>query len=210
MAWRLREGTVVALWFCLVYIGSNWLTSFRAAQYDLPSFVLAADTKVPFVPEAILIYLTATPVLLLSLFVLQDRRQIRSLSVAISFEIAIAGLVYALLPVAASRTPETEMSAIFRFADNLNLTYNSFPSLHVALSITAAVAMMVPGQKARNATLAIWAASIALSTLLTYQHSIADVVGGAVLAGSGVLLFRMLQANPAKRQVLHSKEDPFG
>ena len=210
MAWRLREGTVVGVWFCLVYIGSNWLTSLRAAHEDLPSFALAADAHVPFVPEAIFIYLSATPALLSSLFILQDRSQIRSLSIVLSIEIAIAGIVYAVWPVAASQTPQGEVSAIFQFADNLNLTYNSFPSLHVALFTTAAVVMMVPGQKARNILLALWAASIAFSTLLTYQHSIADVVGGGVLAAGGVLLFHILQANSAKRLAAHLDEAPFG
>jgi membrane-associated phospholipid phosphatase len=152
-----------------------------------------SDLLIPFWPAASWIYLSATPVMLLSLFVLSERSDVRALSVAVALEIAIAGLIYAFMPVEPTPRIDGDISSVFAFADRLNLTYNSFPSLHVALCTTGAVAMMAQGKTLRNAMLLLWALAVSGSTLVTHQHTIADVAGGVVLAGLGLIAFCVLR-----------------
>lgn len=190
--WRLRVGAAVGLWFWIVYGGADWLTGLRAAQSPLPSVRIAADDAIPFWPFAAWIYMTVTPALLLPLLLLPDRSSIRALAWALASEICLAGLIYLILPVAPTHMPDVALPAIMRLADEINLTFNSVPSLHVALALTSTLAMQVPGQPLRNAALALWAASIAVSTLLTHQHLIIDVAAGVFLAGLGFALFRRI------------------
>jgi len=71
---------------------------------------------------------------------------------------------------------------LFRFADRLNLTYNLVPSLHVALSVLCIAAFSARANPAGKVLFWIWAVAIALSTLLTHQHHVIDVVAGFALA----------------------------
>lgn len=198
--WRLTVGTLVGAWFGLVFGGADLVTAWRAAQGPLPSLETAFDRAMPFWPGAALIYLTVTPALIAPLFVLKTRREIGALAAALALEVALAGLAYLLWPVAATTTPPLAPSgalpAALRLADWVNLTYNSAPSLHVALSLTATGAMMRPGGRARNAALGLWGAAISASTLLTHQHIVADVASGAVLAALGLWAFSRWRRQP--------------
>lgn len=67
-------------------------------------------------------------------------------------------------------------------ADTVNLDGNNFPSLHVALSVSAVLAYLPLVKSPWKAFFATWALLIVLSTLLTRQHGLADVAGGLALA----------------------------
>jgi membrane-associated phospholipid phosphatase len=106
--------------------------------------------------------------------------------------IATAGVCFLLFPVelAYPPVPESELGAwagLFHVADELNLTYNLLPSLHVALTVGCVAAFATHIRGAGQALLWIWAGAIALSTLLTHQHQVLDVLTGWLLA---VLCFR--------------------
>ena len=67
---------------------------------------------------------------------------------------------------------------LFRFADRLNLDYNFVPSLHVALSVACIAAFARHANRPGRIALWLWATAIALSTLLTHQHHVVDVISG--------------------------------
>ncbi|MHA6264890.1 phosphatase PAP2 family protein [Arenibacterium sp. CAU 1754] len=200
--WRMRVGAAVGLWFWVVYGGADWLTGLRAGQGALASVEIAADAAIPFWPSAAWVYMTVTPAMILPLFVLGERSAVRALALVLAVEIALAGVVYLVWPVAPTRTPEGDLPTMIQIADLVNLTYNSVPSLHVALSMTCTMAMMAAGQWARNGALALWALGIAASTLVTHQHFIADVAAGAALAGVGALLFNRLSRRPLELEAV--------
>ena len=67
-------------------------------------------------------------------------------------------------------------------ADTMNLEYNLVPSLHVAMSI---VCVDIYSRRAGyfvKSVLWVWGCAIALSTLVTHQHHVLDVITGFVLA----------------------------
>lgn len=190
---RLRIAAACGAWFWLVYGVSDLVTGWRAGQEALPSVALPMDAHVPFIPEAAWVYLSVSPALLLPVLLL-DPRRLRVLARVFAGQVALAGLAYLVLPVAPTRTPEGDLPAAMRFADLVNLTYNSAPSLHVALSATCLLALWSRGAPLRNAGLVVWALAIAVSTLLTHQHFVVDVIAGAALAAAGLLAFRTASA----------------
>lgn len=65
---------------------------------------------------------------------------------------------------------------------------NCFPSLHVATPFIAALGCWRV-HRGVGLTAGLWAVIIALSTLFTKQHYVADVIAGIVLAGAAYLVF---------------------
>lgn len=183
---------MVGLWFAVAYFGSDWITAQRAVSEHLPSVATRFDALVPFWPNAAWVYMTISPLLLLPLLLLQSRSVIVVFAAVLCAEIALACIVYFFYPVAQNQSPDVAVPYIMRIADQINLTYNSLPSLHVALSVTAAGAALRRGHPLRNFALVLWAVAIMASTLLTHQHFIADVVAGFVLACLGMAAFSRL------------------
>jgi membrane-associated phospholipid phosphatase len=56
--------------------------------------------------------------------------------------------------------------------------YNMVPPLHVALSVCCIAAFVRRASQPGSTLLWIWAAAIALSTLLTHQHHVVDAISG--------------------------------
>jgi membrane-associated phospholipid phosphatase len=63
----------------------------------------------------------------------------------------------------------------------MNLDYNLFPSLHVGMATLSATFYSKWSKRPAALFFWLWAAAFAASTLLTRQHYIADVLGGALL-----------------------------
>ena len=99
----------------------------------------------------------------------------------------IAGIGFLFIPADLAYPPVTETelgrwATLYHIADALNLTYNLVPSLHVALTVGCVAAFSTRTGALGKVLLWSWAAAIALSTLLTHQHHIVDVVTGWLLA----------------------------
>ena len=78
----------------------------------------------------------------------------------------------------------------------MDLPYNLFPSLHIALGGLLAVTYARHTRGVRARRLASWFVLIAASAVLTYQHHVLDVVGGFALGGL-LLLLHPRNAGPA-------------
>lgn len=161
--------------FAICYGGAAWWTS----QYEsLPAWDFAFEHSLPFVPSLSLIYLTIGPVLLLAPFLLRSRERIALFAAALCMETVIATVLFLLFPQSTAfvRPQVTGWARIpFTIADTLNLSYNEFPSLHVAFAVSAAIAY-------RHFAWILWAGAVAVSTLLIREHHLADILGGIVLA----------------------------
>ena len=180
VALRLRIGLAISLWFFAVYALSDCLTGLRESHI---SVVLPLDDLIPFLPVLAPVYLSISPLLYLPLVVIDNALRLRVLAIGFAIEIALAGLVYLALPVEASPVPPGVHGLWFSALDSVNLEYNSLPSLHVALAITAAAASQDRLPPLGRPGLWIWTGLVVLSTLLVKQHFIADVVAGMALAG---------------------------
>lgn len=173
-----------AAWFGLCYGLGAWAPPYLPWRVSVE---LPFDGSLPFWPGAALLYLTIGPVMLLAPFVLRDLRGLLPLFAALMCETAIGVICFLLLPVDDAPVACCQpgwAGEVFRIADTLNLQYNNLPSLHVAFAFTVAMAYAPRASRPGAGLLHAWALAVAVSTLLTRQHFVADVIAGALLAAA--------------------------
>lgn len=172
-----------AVLFGLAYAGASWLSGYVPWSIDL---ALPLDAHVPFLPWTALVYITITPMLCLAPFVLRTPERMRRLFHAATVATVLGACCFVLLPVSAGalESRAQDASLPFRLADAMNLERNYFPSLHVALALLCVFAYGEQASRGMRWALAAWGAAVAASTVLTQQHFLLDVVGGAVLAAA--------------------------
>jgi membrane-associated phospholipid phosphatase len=157
--------------------GTSWITS----QYPtLPAWDLPFERSIPFIPEACLLYSTLTPVLLFSTYFFRTRAEMAPFAIALSVQAVVASLFFLLFPQTVAWTrPEVTgwLQLPFSLVDAMNLSYNQFPSLHVALAFS--VAFAYPRWRALWWS---WAVAVTLSTWFLWEHHLIDIAGGIALA----------------------------
>ncbi|HEV7402879.1 MAG TPA: phosphatase PAP2 family protein [Chthoniobacteraceae bacterium] len=178
-AWLLSG--LNALWFVFVFGGCEWITAHRALRVPIH---LPIELRIPFVPAAVVVYCSIYLLFLAGPFIVRERREFRALIKALAFAILCGGIGFLLVPARAAYPPPGELglwSALYHFADRANLDYNMVPSLHVALSVCCVAAFARHAAPWGRRLLWAWAGAIALSTLLTHQHHVIDVITGWAL-----------------------------
>jgi len=195
LAWpggkHLRFAAMLAVigfaWFRLIFRSADAITASRETHWHVH---LPAELALPLVPDAIVVYLSIELLFAIAPFVLRQRRPLVAFAVAANTATLIAGILFVLLPVKLAFPPPADLGhfpKLFRLADEMNLTYNLVPSLHVTFSVLGIGALSFRCDAAGKAVLWCWAAAIAASTVLTHQHHVVDVAAGAAL---GWLMFR--------------------
>jgi fatty acid desaturase/membrane-associated phospholipid phosphatase len=190
--WRLPTGpdAHAALLFTLAFgvvfaIGFGGASALSALVPWRIDVALPLERHVPFRPEWSAVYLSMIPLLLLLPLARPRWRDLFPVFATLVAETGVAALFFIALPVQ-SGFPERHVSGtwsdVFLLADTLNLERNLFPSLHVAFAVTAALALAPTLGRWSRLLPFVWAAAIAVSTLLIHEHHVVDVVGGALLA----------------------------
>src|SRR5947209_15294687 len=82
-------GSAVCVWFLFVYGGADFLTAKRSFRVRL---YFDAEMAWPFVPAAVLIYLSIYVLCLSAPFLLPTRQELRSLACTIAAVILAAGI----------------------------------------------------------------------------------------------------------------------
>jgi membrane-associated phospholipid phosphatase len=195
-------GTAQVLWWVFVYFGADWVTGLRSDRIRVH---LASELKVPLIPEFLLVYLSLDLLFLIAPFVLRTRAEIRALTFALFGVTSVAGVCFLVLPAELAYPAagvEGFWSDLFALNRQIVLRYNLIPSLHVALSTATLAAYGTCRGAWGRILLAVWGGLIGLSTLLTHQHHVVDVVTGLLLGWAGYqLLYRRWLAAAAGRSV---------
>ena len=185
---HLRYATLLSiantLWFVLVYDGMDALTARRSFRVPVH---FPAELAIPFVPAMTLFYMSIYLLFWMAPFVLRTRREFRALVVTMAVAIFCGGIGFLLFPanLAFAQPREEDLgvwSALFHFADKLNLTYNLLPSLHVAFAVICVAVFSARAPLTGKVLLWFWAAMVAASTVLIHQHHLLDVATGWLLA----------------------------
>jgi membrane-associated phospholipid phosphatase len=143
------------------------------------------DKSVPYSPWAMPVYLSHFLFLPVALLSLRSYPVFLRALKAMSIAATLACVIFFLYP---TTFPRMESSGFwFGFLHFIDTPANCFPSLHVALASIAAWSLREDGIPWAPFG-ALWALSIALSTMLVKQHYAADVLGGLLLASSAVFL----------------------
>jgi membrane-associated phospholipid phosphatase len=194
LAWPGRAHLVYAgllslantLWFLVVYGGADWLTAHRSLRVPVH---FAAELSIPFVPGMTVFYMSLYGLFVLAPFVLRTRREFAAAVATMAVAIGASGVLFLLLPAQLAFAPVREdqlgaWAGIYHVADDLNLTYNLLPSLHVAFAVicVSIFSPRAPDSRSLRPLLWLWALLIAASTVLTHQHHVLDAVAGWLLA----------------------------
>lgn len=172
------------LWFLIVYGGADWLTAHRALRVPVH---FAAELSIPFVPGMTVFYMSLYGLFVLAPFVLRTRREFAAAVATMAVAIGAGGLLFLLLPAQLAFAPVREdqlgaWAGIYHVADELNLTYNLLPSLHVAFAVICVSIFAPRAPRPLRLLLWLWAFLIAISTVLTHQHHVLDMIAGWLLA----------------------------
>ncbi|PYV09837.1 MAG: hypothetical protein DMG07_22285 [Acidobacteria bacterium] len=174
-------GLLLTAWFGLIYGGANYLTGLRALRIRIH---FDWELGLPFLPPAVLGYLSIIPLFGLSPFVLHSRREIEALAATLAAVIFAGGLSFLLVPAQAAYPAPPVLgrwSTLVGFARSCALQYNMLPSLHVALGVACVSSYSRDARARTKALLWSWSALLALSTLALHQHHVADVAAGLAL-----------------------------
>jgi protein-tyrosine phosphatase/membrane-associated phospholipid phosphatase len=178
---------IAALWtiilgafFFLAYGVCNWITSLRPG---VGSFYWEWEPGIPFVPALILPYMSLDLFFVGAIFLCR-RGELKTHAKRVVTAISIAAMCFLLFPLRFSFIrPVTSGFSGFLF-DWLKLDqpYNQMPSLHIALCV---IVWAPYGRRVHGLLRYIlmgWFILIAASAVLTYQHHMIDILGGAILA----------------------------
>jgi protein-tyrosine phosphatase/membrane-associated phospholipid phosphatase len=185
-----QTSVLLSLLFLLVYGGCNWITAQRS---DVGTWYFAWERHIPFVPLMIVPYMSIDLFFIAAPFLCRDAQERRTFARRMSFAIVVAGACFLLLPLrfAFERPAVTGwLGALFNAFRSLDQPYNLFPSLHIILCTLLADIYARHTRGVVHAVLQVWFSLIALSTVLTYQHHVVDVLGGFVLAAGCFYLLR--------------------
>ncbi len=187
--YRVSLSMVVLVSLVPFYIFIGELARERTLHVPL----LALDRIVPLQPIWALVYgpLYLFLILLPVLVVRQDE-QIRRTVLAYLTVWIVAYACFLLYPTTASRPDKVigEGFAVWglRFLYSSDPPYNCFPSLHVAHSFVSALTVHRVHRGVGNAA-TVSAVLVAVSTLFTRQHYVADVIAGVLLASMAYVVF---------------------
>lgn len=177
---RLRAGVGVGVVLCSVYAAVGVLT----VERPLHTLETPLDRAVPLQPEWVLVYLLIYFLAVAPLAAVTDARALRRTIGAYATLYAVGTPMWWLFPVTVPRAPVpvhdlwTYGIALTRWLDPPT---NCMPSMHVALSVTAALAVRRV-DRAMGRVLLGAAALVTWSTVATEQHWVADGVVATVLA----------------------------
>ena len=167
------------------------------------------DQALPVVPIFVVPYVSLQPFIYGSLviFLLFRTRIFQSavLSMIVTFLVSYA--FFAFLQTYVERPVLTGGDVLTRMIRDVyagDHPFNDFPSLHVSTSAIIAIHWWRFSRRFGPVP-AIWAALIAMSTVLVRQHYLADVAGGLILAfGTSLFFLRFIDPEPGGAQAIPS------
>jgi len=190
--WAAATGaaTLTGLLFVVVYNVCNRLTHVRP---DVGVWAFQWEQLWPVVPSMIVPYWSIDLLFVLAPFLCTTKEEVRTYRRRIVFVIAGAALGFLLIPLRfAFARPEVDgvFAPWFGALYSFDFPHNLFPSLHIALRTILADHYVRHSRGAGRWLVHGWFSLIGISTLLTWQHHLVDVLGGFWLAGIALHLFR--------------------
>lgn len=187
------------LW--LVLAGGSYFVINRLPRGELIDMSTDFDRALPTWPIFVVPYLSFLPLVfvVMPLLLWRNEKLFRLFTFSVLIAQVVMNICYLLIPATLVR-PDLQGSDIFTVLLRdvvwvIDQPLNTFPSNHVALSVLAIVVLaMLPQGLKRFWLLQLWLALVALSTLLTHQHVIADLISGVILGVAVPLLLARFSA----------------
>jgi membrane-associated phospholipid phosphatase len=163
-----------------IYALCAFLTHARTGSAAL---VLPFEQHIPLVTWFVIPYLSLHLLVVIAFFFCQEMRAQWRLSLAMVFAALLCACAFLSFPIRVAYAPPTGEGAMLRAIrgiQEIDADGNRFPSLHVALTLL----IWPPFARIRRIRpfANCWMILMLASTLLTHQHHVVDVAGGAIVA----------------------------
>jgi len=170
---------VVILWTVPYF----YINSFSVGRTER-GFNTFLDAALPAIPATVLIYISIFIMLFMPYAFVKNKSHFKALAKSYLVGMFIGYLAFLLLPVKVVRPLITQTDIFSKMLSMLysrDFPYNSFPSLHVGLSLLSGL-IIYNEDKKWGKWMILWAILITLSTLTTKQHTLIDVAGGVAVS----------------------------
>ncbi|MDB5354786.1 MAG: rane-associated phosphatase, like Aur1 family, and protein serine/threonine/tyrosine [Phycisphaerales bacterium] len=195
----------LSIFFFAVYATTNWLAGHRA---NVGTLYFPWESRIPFVPAMIVPYMSIDLFFFFAPFLCTDVRELRTHARRVMLAILIAGAFFLLLPLQfGMQRPDTPgaLGGIFRFLYGFDRPVNLVPSLHIALRWLAWAIFARHTFGLLRRSIDAWFILIGLSTLLTWQHHVIDIVTGQMLAAFCFYVFPSRASEEERTKYLHPR-----
>lgn len=191
----MAEAKKRILWmlgFLVLGGGLYMFANFIGGVIGATDIQLEFEKNIPFVPEAVFVYLLIYPFLLFPALFVKKYGDFAATAIIYSVLIVFSAAVFMYFPTTMTRPPLPEdgfyrwIFSLIRVFDGPN---NLFPSLHVSSSFYVAFAVGLFRPKLKWPCL-ILALSISASTIFVKQHALLDVAGGVAFGFFAFLILR--------------------
>lgn len=170
--------SLLAIQFIVMYGGANWFSHQRS---DVHHIYFEWEVGIPLVAPMLWVYASITPLMMLPAFYLEVT-QLTRLAKQMAVAMLIATVVFVAYPGTTGYETTAAPPRAIEFLRSIDLPYNVFPSLHVALSSIIMLHLKTAFGLRGRLFLTLWFGALIASVILTHQHHVADVAGGLLLA----------------------------
>jgi fatty acid desaturase len=159
----------------LLYFGTQHSSWFTAAAMPLSTL----DRAIPFAPLFVIPYISFFLLILIPLFVIRDRQELRDVAFGFGLIVALSGMVFLFWPTSIA---PTKMHPLLRAFLAMDRERNACPSLHASLSLYCSLAARRGVRSASGRYgLWLWTILVMASALLIKRHVAIDIAAGAAL-----------------------------
>lgn len=174
----LKLASLLMLQFVVMYGGANWISAQRS---DIHHIYFEWETGIPLIAPMAWVYASITPLMMLPVFFLA-KPQLTTLAKQMAAAMLVATAVFLIYPGTTGYDSAVPASRAIEAIRSVDLPYNVFPSLHIALSSIIMLHLGSAVGALGRVLLIVWMAALIVSVILTHQHHVADVAGGLLLA----------------------------
>lgn len=172
------------------------------------NLIIALDNQIPLIPASVFVYHLWAPTLFLVLLYLfvHARRAYRAMLVSIFVAAILAFTMFYFFTSTVVRpeiNPTTLATQILHLTYQIDAPFACFPSYHVlTISIAAYFFLKFGKTPPQKPLFLVWTGLICLSTLLTKQHVILDLIGGLIYTYPSVIIGSKFEKYLASRLAL--------
>jgi len=184
LAWAVGASA----YFLSVYFFCNWIASLRTG---VPGLYFGWELRFPLVPVMIVPYLSEDLFFFFSPFLCRTPGEMHRHGVRLVLAVNIAALFFLLFPLHIGWPRQPVQGAnglLFDLLRALDRPYNLAPSLHLALLVLLWVVYCRRTKGLVRVGIQIWFILIGISTVLTRQHHLIDVLTGLALGALCIYL----------------------
>jgi membrane-associated phospholipid phosphatase len=170
---------IVSVYFVIIFYGADMLAQKDVSKHEIFFYW---ELYIPFFNIAFIPYFGIFMLPFFIPFTIKKKNNLYLLLLRLIIAISVAGIIFLLIPCNLGY-PQRSISPQFEtFIQMVAGSHNLIPSLHVSLTIIICYSIFPTVSKIIQLLIVIIVIILPLSTLLTHQHHIVDVIAGIMLA----------------------------